>query len=256
MKFNLHTHTTRCHHARGRDEEYVLAAIRNGYDMIGFADHAPYIFPHGYKSGFRIEPEKVREYVDSVRALQEKYKDKIEIKLGFEVEYYPQLFDDEIKFLKSFDYDYLILAQHYTDNEYESRAKYAGNSTNSIITLDKYISQIIHGVRSGYFTYVCHPDLINFTGKRQIYLRKMRDMLECLKEYDIPLEYNFYGYFDNRHYPADDFWKLVKEVGNPVVIGLDAHWPDVYDDNVRLEQMKSKIRELGLEPVDTIELIK
>ena len=96
MKFNLHTHTTRCHHAKGSDEEYVLAAIENGYDMIGFADHAPYVFPSGHKSGFRMELSKAQGYVDSVRALQDKYSDKIQVKLGFELEYYPDLIDDEL----------------------------------------------------------------------------------------------------------------------------------------------------------------
>lgn len=28
--FNLHTHTYRCHHAKGTDEEYVIKAIENG----------------------------------------------------------------------------------------------------------------------------------------------------------------------------------------------------------------------------------
>lgn len=256
MKFNLHTHTVRCHHAQGRDEEYVLAAIRNGYDMIGFSDHAPHIFPNGYKSGFRMELEKAQNYVDSVRTLQQKYKDRIDIRLGFELEYYPQLFDDEIEYLKGFNYDYLLLGQHYTDNEYESWAKYTGAKTSNILDLDKYISQLLLGVKSGYFTYVCHPDLINFTGSRQVYLKKMRDMLERLKEYNIPLEFNFYGYVANRHYPADDFWKLVNEVGNPVVIGLDAHRPGLFDDNIHLEQMKAKMHRLGVEPIETIELIK
>ncbi|MFR5875750.1 MAG: histidinol-phosphatase [Eubacterium sp.] len=256
MKFNLHTHTTRCHHAKGRDEDYVLAAIRNGYDMIGFSDHAPYVFPNGYRSGFRMETDKTQDYVNSVRALQEKYKDKIDIKLGFEVEYYPQLFDEEIKYLKSFDYDYLILGQHYTDNECESWANYTGARTSNILNIDKYVRQLLDGVKSGYFTYVCHPDLINFTGNRQLYLNKMRFMLERLKEYNIPLEFNFYGYFDNRHYPADDFWKMVSIIGNPVVIGLDAHWPEVYDESISLERMKAKMHSLGLNPIETIELIK
>jgi histidinol-phosphatase (PHP family) len=256
MKFNLHNHTTRCHHAQGSDEEFVLAAIRNGYDMIGFSDHAPHIFPKDYHSGFRMELEKAQDYVDSVRSLQKKYQDKIQIKLGFELEYYPKLFDEEIEYLKGFDYDYLLLAQHFTDNEYEAKAKYSGSKTFSIVTLDKYINQLIEGAETGLFTYVCHPDLINFTGKRSVYLSKMRDMIIRLKELNIPLEFNFLGYSDNRQYPADDFWQIVNEVGNSVVIGLDAHSPDVYDNIEKLDEMKAKIKTLGLECIDTIELVK
>ena len=44
MKTNFHTHTARCGHASGRDEEYVQSAIRGGYQVLGFADHSPWQF--------------------------------------------------------------------------------------------------------------------------------------------------------------------------------------------------------------------
>ena len=39
MKTNYHTHTTRCMHAVGSDEEYVLSAIKGGFQILGFSDH-------------------------------------------------------------------------------------------------------------------------------------------------------------------------------------------------------------------------
>ena len=30
-KYNFHSHTTRCGHAQGTDEEYVIAAIKEGF---------------------------------------------------------------------------------------------------------------------------------------------------------------------------------------------------------------------------------
>lgn len=39
MRTNYHTHTERCNHAKGSDEEFVLSAIRGGYNLLGFADH-------------------------------------------------------------------------------------------------------------------------------------------------------------------------------------------------------------------------
>lgn len=98
--FNLHTHTYRCHHACGKDKEYVIKAIQNGYSTIGFSDHAPYLFPNGYVSSFRMLPNEAEGYAKSINSLKEKYKGKIDIKLGFELEYYPALFEKEIEFLK------------------------------------------------------------------------------------------------------------------------------------------------------------
>ena len=80
--FNLHTHTYRCHHAKGTDEEYVIKAIENGYDLIGFSDHAPYLFPNGYVSSFRMLPSDAQNYADSIKELREKYKGKLILSLA------------------------------------------------------------------------------------------------------------------------------------------------------------------------------
>lgn len=41
MLTNYHTHTTRCGHAEGTEEEYILTALRCGFKVLGFSDHAP-----------------------------------------------------------------------------------------------------------------------------------------------------------------------------------------------------------------------
>lgn len=255
MSFNLHTHTVRCNHASGDDEEYVLQAIQNGYDTIGFSDHAPHIFPQGHKSGFRIPRDLAQDYADSIRSLQEKYKGIIDIKFGFELEYYPSLFEQEIEYLKGFEYDYLILGQHFTDNEYEDYAKYSGSETDSIAVLDKYISQAILGAKSGYFSYLAHPDLINFVGDNDVYIKKMTHYVERLNEIGIPLEFNFLGFTRGRNYPNDDFWKIVSKTGNDVIIGLDAHSPDVYSDRENLKYAYDYLERLKIVPAESIALI-
>lgn len=252
--YNFHNHTYRCNHASGSDEDYVLEAIKNGYTTMGFSDHAPYKFPPKHKSGFRISLDKAEDYANSINALKEKYKSMIDIKLGFEVEYYPELIEDELEYLAGFKYDYIILGQHFTDNEYEPHSHYSGSKTDKVTILDKYISQVLLAAKSGKFTYIAHPDLINFNGEKDIYLSKMKYMLERLKEYDIPLEFNFLGFTDKRNYPNMDFWKMVKGIGNPVVIGLDAHKPSTYSDKENLERAKNALDSLGITPLDLKDL--
>ena len=255
--YNFHTHTKRCGHAKGEDEEYVLHAIENGYTTLGFSDHAPYIFPNKYESTFRIKSTKsAQDYADSIRALQGKYNDRIKIKLGFELEYYPELHDEEMEYLSQFDYDYLILGQHFTDNEYEPYARYAGHPTDSPVVLDKYISQVIMGARTGMFSYVAHPDVINFTGDKKIYTKKMTHLAEKLNELDIPVEFNFLGFSTGRHYPNRDFWKIVSEVGNKVIIGLDAHEPDVFDNKKDLRKAHRYLNEFGIAPLEKFDIKK
>lgn len=253
--YNFHNHSYRCNHASGTDEDYVLEAIKNGYDTMGFSDHAPYKFPPKHKSGFRIPLDQAEDYVNSVNELKEKYSGMIDIKLGFEVEYYPELIEDELEYLSAFKYDYIILGQHFTDNEYEPHAHYSGTATDKVTLFEKYISQVLLAAKSGKFTYIAHPDLFKFTGDKEIYISKMRYMLTRLKEYDIPLEFNFLGFTDKRNYPNMDFWKLVKEIGNPVVIGLDAHNPKVYEDKENLAKAKQVLADLGITPLEEIKLI-
>ena len=62
MDYNYHTHTTRCHHAEGTDEEYIEVAIKAGMTHLGFSDHLPFMFPDGYESFYRVDMARGEEY--------------------------------------------------------------------------------------------------------------------------------------------------------------------------------------------------
>ena len=89
MKTNYHTHTARCMHATGSDEDYVLSAIKGGYQELGFSDHTPWKYHTDYVADMRMLPEELPGYVESLRSLREKYQDQISIKIGLECEYFP-----------------------------------------------------------------------------------------------------------------------------------------------------------------------
>ena len=85
---NYHTHTFRCMHAVGEDEEYVLRAIEAGYKEIGFSDHSPWPYKSDFVSGMRMPVDEMEDYICSIRRLREKYADKISVKIGFECEFF------------------------------------------------------------------------------------------------------------------------------------------------------------------------
>ena len=62
MKVNYHTHTYRCKHAGGTEEDYIKAAIENDFDIIGISDHAP--FPD-YDFGYRMDYCELDEYINT-----------------------------------------------------------------------------------------------------------------------------------------------------------------------------------------------
>ena len=221
MIVNLHTHTTRCNHASGSEKEYVENAIRAGLKVFGFADHVPYFFPGTYYSGYRMRWERVEDYVNTILALREEYKGVIDIKLGYEAEYYPKFFNETLKRLMQYPIDYLILGQHFIDNELSG--KYAGVRTGDEAFLAQYVDEVCEAMETGVFTYVAHPDLVYFEGAREISDAHYGRMIECAKANSIPLEINLLGVRETRHYPRDIFWELCGKMGAEVCIGCDAH---------------------------------
>ena len=69
MRANYHTHTWRCNHAVGSEEDYVIHAIEQGFDILGFSDHTPQFFRDGYRSGIRMDPEELPNYCRVIREL-------------------------------------------------------------------------------------------------------------------------------------------------------------------------------------------
>ena len=116
VKFNYHTHTERCMHAGGKDEDFVLAAIKAGFEEIGFSDHCAWPYKN-YASPIRMTEVQIEDYVNSVKSLREKYKDKISIKLGFECEYFERHIPWLRETLKKYSFDYIILGHHYLSYE-------------------------------------------------------------------------------------------------------------------------------------------
>lgn len=228
MLENYHNHTARCRHAVGTEEEYVHSAIAGGLKILGFSDHTPHIFPGDYYSYMRMYPEELGDYVQTVLALRQKYADQIQIRLGLEVEYYPALMPDLMKLIEPFGIEYLILGQHWCNNEYDS--PYNGQSTEDVAHLERYCNQVIAAMETGLFSYVAHPDLIYFSGEEAIYRQHMTKLCQAAKASDIPLEINLLGIRANRHYPNPLFWEIAGEIGCSVVLGCDAHTPkDVVD---------------------------
>ena len=223
MVANYHTHTQRCHHASGADREYSEAAIAAGLDTLGFSDHVPMPFADGHQSGFRIRIEELEDYVRSLEALREEYKDRIQILIGFEAEYYPDVFEDMMALIGRYDYDYLIMGQHFLGNEVGEVS--CGRATSDESELARYVDQVIEGLGTGKYTYLAHPDIRAFDGDEAAYTRQMRRLCEACRALNVPIEINLLGLRDGRHYPCDRFFRIVAEVGNPVVLGCDAHRP-------------------------------
>jgi len=252
MFANYHTHTWRCKHATGTEREYVETAIKNGIKILGFSDHAPMPFPDGYVSGIRMRMDQLEDYFETVGKLKEEYKNDIEIYIGLEAEYYPRFFDAFLKAVLQYPVEYFILGQHYLKNEIDGI--YSGTPLNDEDFLKRYCLQVEEALKTGYFTYLAHPDLIHYTGDTEIYRKWMGKLCLRAKELDIPLEINFLGIWDNRQYPNPEFWKLVGEIGNKVIFGADAHRVDKIMNKEAIAVAEEMVEKYHLNFIETVAL--
>ena len=179
---NYHTHTYRCHHACGQDEDYVKKAIEAGFSVLGFSDHTPWHYHSQFKPYMRMDDDQLEEYVNSILYLKNKYKDKIKILIGLEVEYFEGYMEWLKEQLENYPIDYIILGHHY-DSSDEYGIYYGSRANKEILT--RYIDQCIKGMETGLFSYLAHPDLIGYPYADDYYKKEMKRLCLKAKELDM-----------------------------------------------------------------------
>ena len=252
-KINFHTHTKRCKHAIGEDEDYIKEAIEKGVLILGFSDHGPYA---DNRFSLRMNFNELSEYQDSLSKLKDKFKNKIEIKIGLEIEYFPT--DDfYYNYLKNeLKFDYLALGQHlFLDEEGNLKNTYSLKSTKDYIS---YAKSVEKGIKSGYFNFVAHPDLffINDMPWDENCNLACDIIIDTCKKYDFILEFNANGLRRGKQkfkegyrypYPYKKFWEKVSKAHIKVIINSDCHNPkEVFDSNMKSSYIEAKKLNLNL----------
>ena len=255
MDYNFHAHTWHCRHASGTEREYMEAALSVGIKEWGFSDHIPFVFPNGLEYNYRVPVAEVENYFNTLKELKEEYKDKINIHIGFEMEYYEKYFDQMVENARTWGAEYLILGQHSVGNEPDD-SFWVTQGTTDVDYLKRYVSRVVAGIESGVITYVAHPDIFNFIGDDAVYEEEMIKIIKAAEKHNVPLEINFLGIRDNRNYPTEKFWKLAKGYDISVVFGLDAHDVQGACDTASLEKALEICQKYNLNVLKTPKLIK
>ncbi len=260
---NYHTHTPRCLHATGTEEEYIQTAIQQGYDILGFSDHTPWPFP-SYESYCRMPMQQLPEYVSTLRELQKKYADRIQLHLGLEAEYAPEYMDWLRGIKQEYHLDYLIFGNHFYLTE--ESGVYFGKENPDRALIDAYVEHTVKAMESGLYNYMAHPDLFlnRAPGIDDHTEKALRQICEAAVKYDMPLEYNLLGEsrrIDEKRaehglcgYTCPDFWKIALEYPIRVIVGCDAHAPNELCRVPRLQQVQNELRSKGVTVLETLPL--
>jgi len=225
MVVDLHNHTKLCNHAEGEIFEYIEKAIECGTKYFGFSEHAPMDFDQKYRLRF----EQMNEYETAILKAKEKYKEKIEVLLGYEVDYLQAYMDNRVL---NADVDYLIGSVHFIDEWGFDNPEFIGNYANQNIDeiWQKYFDAIEDMANSRLFDIVGHLDLIKvfkFMPKRSIN-EIAKNALLAIKEAGMSLEVNAAGLRKpiGELYPSLSLLKEAKKLDISITFGSDAHKPE------------------------------
>jgi len=225
MIVDLHNHTPLCNHAQGEIVEYIESAIKTNTKIFGFSDHAPMDFDPKYRMSF----EQMKQYESDVLAAKERYKNEIEILLGYEVDYLKGHMDKRIL---NADVDYLIGSVHFIEGWGFDNPEFIGRWEEQDIDeiWQKYFDTIEEMAQSGLFDIVGHLDLIKvfkFMPKGNINAMAKKALV-AIKKSGMVLELNVAGFRKDvqEAYPSLGLLKQAFKLNIPITFASDAHKPE------------------------------
>lgn len=251
MKVNYHTHSRYCD-GHGELREYVDYAIAHGFTALGFSGHAPVPF----ENTFAIPDSDYKHYCDEVRQLRAEYAGRIDIKLGLEIDYIPNLLDDFGPLRERGKLDYCIGSVHLVANPDGDPSKLWFIDGSKREVYDEGLQRVFGGdIRKGvnaFFRQTCDmlernkPTIIGhfnkivmhnagryFSEQDAWYRSLVRDTIDQIAACGTICEINTRGIYRKRHddyYPSREIIKYMDTLHIPVVVGSDAHNPEDLDN--------------------------
>jgi histidinol-phosphatase (PHP family) len=245
---NYHCHS-RFDDGHGDLEEYVQAALRKGLRTLGFAGHAPVPFA----CEWTIPSPLLPEYLGTARLLQNTYRDKIELLVGLEVDYIPEIIAPTAAPIRALNLDFTVGSVHFigrradgelwtADGPPEELEQGVTESFGGDIhkTVEEYYRRLREMVGKAAPDIIGHFDVIkkNNRGARYFcedapwYRNTVSRTLDAVAASPCILEINTGGIVRDTSgalYPSE--WILAECLKReiPVMINSDAHRPDQLD---------------------------
>jgi histidinol-phosphatase (PHP family) len=232
-----HMHTALCGHARGTMEEYVQAGLRKGLKKIIFLEHLETGI--GYFETTWLNDYDFDYYFEEGERLQKKYRGLIDIGLGVEVGYNPDMVAVIRSKLESRRWDRIGISYHFLKTDAGHLNMVSSNRINvdalNEIGLDQvitaYYRHLTNAVRQLPGDVLCHFDAVlrhHPHGRRAAGYDVLIDrLLDAVKEKAMAIEVNTSGYrIRDEPYPSLQLLGKVADRGISLVAGSDAHRPE------------------------------
>jgi histidinol-phosphatase (PHP family) len=232
---DTHTHTARCGHAGGRDEEYIERAIAQGLAAIAITDHGPfYWLPAAqHDPTLAMAPDELPRYVEAVLALKERFRPRIEVLLGLEADYVAGREEALATLLEGYPFDVVLGSVHWLDGWWvdapSSLPRYRRGQGEVDHIWEEYTTALIGAARSGLFDVLSHLDLPKKFGFRPTrpFGGRQREVVEAVASSGCAVELSSAGRRKpvGEVYPSPELLVDLVAAGVPLVLSSDAHAP-------------------------------
>ncbi|MCA0758121.1 histidinol-phosphatase HisJ [Paenibacillus sp. N4] len=251
MLIDYHTHHARCGHAVGELEEYVRKGIEIGLAQLGLSDHMPllHVNPATYYPEMAMPMEELPRYVEECLSLKEKYKDRIDIRIGLEGDYIEGCEEQIEAIVKAYPWDYVIGSVHFLGewDITDFRQTHGWEGRDRMAVYEQYYDAVAKAAATGFYDYIGHIDVIKRFGfKPEGDVTHLENAaLEAVKKNGLAIELNASGLRMpvEEMFPSRRMLEYAHKLGIPVTIGSDAHQPERLGQY--LDQARAALKEVG-----------
>ncbi|AXE19914.1 histidinol phosphatase [Runella rosea] len=240
MLTNYHSHSHYCD-GKGSPEQQVQGALAQGLRAFGFSSHCPVPFENQWS----MKAERLDEYLAETRALQAKYEGQIELYVGLEVDFIPEMVGpSDFPML-----DFCVGSVHYVGlNQFGQPWEIDGSSVEFLECLDTVYGGDIQKVIQKYYgiirqmvetdppQVVGHLDKIKmhnaarhlFDESESWYVAEVEQTLQAIAKAGITTEINTRGNYKRglELYPSPWIINRMNELNIPICINSDSHRPE------------------------------
>lgn len=241
---NFHTHCCFCD-GEGKPEEYVEKAIEKGFEALGFSSHAPVHFARTWT----MNEGRLHEYLDTVKSLKVKYRGRIQIYLGLEIDYFSKEYGPNSPVYRKLGLDYNIGSVHCMLNKDDGKYLEVDGTEDKYIEIiesifkgdtEKFAAEYYNKVRNMVKEHkpdiIGHLDLIKknnrggkyFSMDQKWYRDEVFKTLDVISKSSCILEVNTGGLsrkITDTVYPEPWILKECSKLEIPLVLNSDAHNP-------------------------------
>ena|SRR5208337_1686400 len=227
MIADYHIHTRASPDAEGTMADCARVAKKRRIQEIGFSEHVLLRPLKGRSDSFIQQmPAYAQDFVEF------KERSFVSVKLGAEIDFFPDDAPKISKFIGKYPFDYVIGSVHvigdWIFDDPSGMHEYSKRDTWQVY--NEYFSLVKSAVTSRLFDVLGHPDIIKIFEARPKadFSNILEETAETIAEANVCIEINTRGLRRpcQEIYPSEQFLRILHRHDVPVTFGSDAHTPE------------------------------